>query len=334
MKSVRSTLFVLGAAANIELDNNTAMPVGSDLAIRIQDQLSSELNSGSQFSDGPVSNAIASSGGLTSAHMQALRRIEQGITYRESIDQFIHEWADQECLPEAGKMAIAYQILEAESRTGFRKALRDEQASTAAMRGIRESWLGQIFRFANPEARRRDVSECFRGISFVTFNYDRCLEAAIYLFLRYGQNLNEAQTQDAMENIPIIHAYGDLGPMKFYGGSGHDANPVTAGDISRAAGRIRTFTEECDSVHQRKLQSLVEEADCVVFLGFGFHKKNMDLIEPTGYWGKQIFGTVYGMREQEIARVQDYFLDHGAEYKLQQLSCSALLDKHRESIFE
>ncbi len=146
------TVFIIGAAANKELDANGSMPFGTELANRIQTQLTSELLTSSQFPDGVISGIFSRMGGLGADHVAAMTRIAQGITFADSIDEFLDEWSDQTLVMEVGKVAIAHQILEAEARTKFPQAIQNSVTATSAMTEIHNSWLGQILRYSNENA--------------------------------------------------------------------------------------------------------------------------------------------------------------------------------------
>lgn len=327
-----SIVFVLGAAANIELDRHGAMPIGSQLAERIQNQVSSEFRSGSQFPSGPISDTIASSGGLGSEHVAAMRRIEQGITHVDSIDRFIDEWADQPKLSEVGKLLIAHQILESEAKTDFASALSGGDGGTAAMREIRGSWLGQLFRYANAHVRRRDVADCLSGISFITFNYDRCLEAALYLFVR-SQGLNDGDASSLLSKLDIYHAYGSLGPLSEYG-SLSKRSEFHWYEILNSSQRIKTFHEEIESEHQLKIRDCINRSEKIVFLGFGYHSQNLELLGINPRKNLRIYGTSYGMRRAERDTTSSFFSEKTlSQVLLPDLQCSSLLDELREEIF-
>ncbi len=327
------TVFVLGAAANKDLDKNGAMPIGSELANRIQAQITHELQNRRISATGIIADTFASSGGFGDEHLKAMARIEQGITFRDSIDEFLDEWSNLPKLMEVGKVAIASQVLTAESKTRLAKALIEPRDATRAMMEVRESWLGQLLRYANPGVRRRDVEECLAEIGFITFNYDRCLEASLYLFCRSGQNLDENTTLQVLNQTPIYHAYGSLGGCL---GNAGPKIPLGANDhwyIFRASQGIRTFTEEVDSIHQMGMRKLIEGADAIVFLGFGFHRQNLDLLLPESMADKKIYATVYGMRQAQIKAAQAYFEWKGGHLNTYDVECGALIDDLRETLF-
>ncbi len=336
MSSVTRTVFILGAAANKEIDHTQNMPVGSELALRIQQSVSSELNSGTRWPSGPISDAISRQlGGLGDNHVQALRRIESGITFKDSIDEFLDEWREMPHLVECGKYLISHEILKAEANTFYPSLLRQEQGSSLAFRSIRDSWLGQIFRFANPSQRRRDVEGCLAGISFVTFNYDRLLEAAIYSFIRYGQNIDEENAVRILKSVPILHAYGSLGPLALPGSSGIEIGSNDPWAIIRGAQEIRTFTEEFVSEQRELINFELFHADRIVFLGFGFHRRNLDLILPASLAnGAHAIATGVGLRSGQTTEVLNRFAHLGKEIKIFPMPCSDLLDNQREVIFK
>jgi hypothetical protein len=329
------TVFVLGAAANKEIDHTKNMPVGSELALRIQQSLAGELNSGTGWPNGPISDAISRQlGGVTDQHILAMRRIERGITFKESIDEFIDEWQDVPRLVECGKLAICHEILKAEANTLYPGLLRDEHGSSIAFRSIRDSWLGQIFRFANPKARRRDVKQCLEGISFITFNYDRCLEAALYSFIRHGQNIDEAEAVELFQSVPVIHAYGSLGMISVPGVSGLEIGSTEPWSISRGASSIRTFTEEFKSENKEEMSFHLFHADRIVFLGFGFHQRNLDLILPKSLSSRShVLATGVGLRPEQRDEIQKRMFHLGKEIKIFPVQCSELVDAHRQTIF-
>lgn len=331
----RRTVFVLGAAANKEIDHTQNMPVGSELALRIQQSISSELNSGTRWPSGPVSDSISRQiGGLNEAHIQALRRIEQGVTFKESIDEFIDEWKDVPHLSHCGKLAICNEILSAEAKTLYPELLRQENGSHLSFRSVRESWLGQIFRFANPGKRRRDVEECLDGISFITFNYDRLLEAALYSFIRYGQNIDDANAVRILKSIPILHAYGSLGDLALPDNPGIELGSKELWCVERSAKGIRTFTEEIASEHRERMVFEISRSDRIVFLGFGFHRRNLDLIMPESISGnKHAIATGIGLRDGQLTEVKNRFARIGKEIKIFPMQCSELIDQQREVIF-
>ena len=331
----KKIVFVLGAAANFEIDPSKSMPIGSELATRIQIQIRTELQSQGKFPTGDISDALSRSpAGLSQDHVEAMRRIEQGITFKESIDEFIDEWSDFPLVQDVGKLAIAVEILKAEQGMHFSKSSENAIGISAALQSIRDSWLGTALRLINPQIRRRDVSSLLTGISFVTFNYDRCLEFALYHFLQNSQGLEQDQAFEAFRAIPIYHSYGSLGEFNPLGQSNVPFG-ASLSNANAAAKKIRTFTEEVSSEHAESIRRVVSDADILVFLGFGFHDRNIDLLfENLPNANTAIWGTVCGIRPPRIDAIRSRLSPSGRPFVLLGAwQCRELLWDHQDHIF-
>ncbi|WP_426533659.1 hypothetical protein [Bradyrhizobium sp. McL0615] len=55
----------------------------------------------------------------------------------------------------------------------------------------------------------------------------------------------------------------------------------------------------------QKMQATIQEAKCIVFLGFAYHKQNMALLEPgkRTRTTKQVNGTAFGMSDSDVGEV-------------------------------
>ena len=70
---------------------------------------------------------------------------------------------------------------------------------------------------------------------------------------------------------------------------------------------IKTYTEQIEEqdVLQR-MQATICDAECIVFLGFAYHKQNMALLRPVdAYKVKQVYGTAFGMSDSDVSEVDD-----------------------------
>lgn len=329
------TAFVLGAAANFGLDNTGQFPIGSQLAVRIQIQIAAELSEQTMFPQGHIGGALSClSGGLTNRHVEAMDRIENSIVFKNSIDDLVNEWSEWIELSEVAKICIATEILKSESTTQICASLQSIVRPSSALRQLRESWIGRLLMYANPNSRRRDVQDCLSGLNFVTFNYDRCLEASILMFLRYGQNVPLAECRAIMETIQVHHAYGSLGILPELGGNSRFGGFENR-EINWAATGIKTYNEELDSGHTEKIRGLVQDCENVVFLGFGFHEQNLKLLfgEEPDLGGRRFFGTCINMDESELARVRYFWQVGNGTIDLINSDCHSLVDALRTKIF-
>jgi hypothetical protein len=113
------------------------------------------------------------------------------------------------------------------------------------------------------------------------FNYDRCLELVLRnaVMSYYGVDGSVA-AGIVKESVEIIHPYGSLGPLPILARDGSTPFGAADVDLVKVASGIQTFTEAVDSSVVSQAKSAVENADVLVFLGFGFLPQNVDLIAP------------------------------------------------------
>jgi hypothetical protein len=147
-------------------------------------------------------------------------------------------------------------------------------------------------------------------VSFVTFNYDRSLEARLFTKIQYSFGLDYETALKAFTNIPIVHMYGALGGFPI---EGHE--PVNA--WIQAARCLRTiFDAQHDAAVVRQAKELLGEARHICCLGFGFHKENVDLIDLAGI-ASRFRGTIassrFGITDQEWNRVMRPFAKVGVQ---------------------
>ena len=74
----------------------------------------------------------------------------------------------------------------------------------------------------------------------------------------------------------------------------------------RVAKQIKTFDErvhEADEIKQ--IRSIVQQAEIIVFLGFAFHRQNLELIAPgEPCKAKKIYATAFGISKSDCAVIQ------------------------------
>jgi len=283
------TVFVLGAGAS--KDFGAAMPIGAELAAAIDAMLISEFADGSMSSAGLVKDALRRSGGLTGEHRQAALQIGSSLHTKPSIDELIDEWSDFPQFATVAKLAIAACLLRAEGQSGLMHKLEDKVAWATAFRPMRDSWASWLYQnVGGPSIQRRFAYRAFNHVAFVTFNYDRCLEQFLLANFMHACNLPLNDAAHALAQIEIHHAYGHLGRLAV---DGHpqavDFGTLEPFSVHRAASQIKTFTEEVETGAAERIWSTVQNADRLIFLGFGFHSRNLDLLFGTGRKCPELF---------------------------------------------
>ena len=132
-------------------------------------------------------------------------------------------------------------------------------------------------------------SDIFNNVSFICFNYDRCIE---HFFCNavgaYTNHESDTVAQVVNAGLNIVHPYGKIGRLPWQTGEGN-AQAVSFGDADydpRAlvqVGRgLKTFTEQVEDHDETMLsaKAMIQGAQSIVFLGFSFLEQNMAYISP------------------------------------------------------
>jgi hypothetical protein len=272
-----SIVFVIGAGAS--KDFGGSMPIGRELAEKIRSSLHNDFNEGK---GGPIFEALRNSpSGLTGEMHVAAQRICEQVFAQPSIDDLLNEWPDIPAMAPVGKVAIGSEILRAEHDSHLRNAAEGNRAASAVvMNDLSSSWLGRLARMLRPGVDRRDVAKVFGDVGFVVFNYDRCVEQFLFCAIRQMGALSDENAAIVLRTIPIIHPHGDLGPLHLP--PFDDAQlrfGQDSGDLLKIADRIKTYSEEQQDAKSRAtIVDMMRNARKIIFLGFGYHEKNMDVL--------------------------------------------------------
>jgi len=268
---------------------------------------------------------------------QATQLIAKGIRLHPSPDDFLYAFGENGSVIVAGKAAIAAAILKQERRGWLAKLLDHEPDQTDKLLVEHANcWPLQLIRLLSPGLRRSDAASLFLEISFVNFNYDRCLEHLLYHALQRSHGLSTTDAAVIVSNINIVHPYGSVAPLPWqtstgsvpYGGSHADRLE----ELSRS---IHTLTEAHHTEEERdQIGRTMTASQRVVFLGFGFHRQNMSLIKAdpaqTQGWRAKTFATAMGASNSE----RDVFSNRISEALDLGVRSPALIDRDCEGFFK
>src|SRR5207249_1489202 len=129
--------------------------------------------------------------------------------------------------------------------------------------------------------RTSDVHRIFGNVSFICFNYDRCIEHYFFYALQNYYGIKAEEAQQIMRSVPIVHPYGRVGPLPWEpsGGVSFGAK-LTAPGLLEVTQQIRTFTEEArDENLGLEIQRLIDQAEVIVFLGCAYHSLNLQILK-------------------------------------------------------
>jgi hypothetical protein len=345
---LRKTLFVLGAGSSTEFGlpdgQKLAKQIVSDLNIHFK-ELSPRVSSGSQ----EIANAIRlHAPSEVNQHRGAAVRISAGLPFANSIDTFMESHKHDPHIQVCGKLAIVKTILDAEHDSQLYLDPRRNRQEKFSFPKLKENWISKLMRSLSEGISQQDSAKMFENISFINFNYDRCIEHFFFHALQARFILTDEAATETMKALTIVHPYGTIGNLPWQNGQDtveygqHEPSPDLLLTLSK---RIRTFTEgSANKDLSNTIVKLISEAEIVVFLGFAFHKQNMQLLTPDSDLDPKLpssraLGTAKGVSESDRdvikssveAMLQPVF--HWSGVDLKDSTCSELLDAYKRTLF-
>jgi len=309
----RDTVFVVGAGASCEL----GLPTGDDLRAHIASAIRTNNGRSMVFEDETVQAAMmriaTARGGMNWSDPiarlgAAADRLRSALPYAQSIDNCLDAHRADEDAVIVGKIGIARAILKAEGDSSLATFLGPTHASIVSSekrKQFEKSWYLPIFRLFNSRLPLDRVEEIFQNVSFVVFNYDRCLEHFLMHALMTYYGVNEVVAMRALAGIEIVHAYGKVGSLPWQ----HEDHPADFGEFQseyllEIAQSIKTFTESATSGTIQQARNLIAGATTLVFMGFGFLPQNLQLLEVPNSNVARVFMTTKGISDSDVPIVE------------------------------
>jgi hypothetical protein len=295
---MRRLVFVVGAGASAEFN----LPVGKELKHRIASLATFGFDDfgGLKSGDGRLFHGLQAVGRSAGVENIAsdLESISYGVTLAESIDNYLHAHSENPGRVALGKALILQSLLEAERDS---KLFFDPKNyfSRFSFTELSDTWLSVLFQILSRAGSIKEFRERLSQITFVSFNYDRVIERFFFLASQVYFDLDASSAGElCRHSLRVIHPYDSLGQLaeaNQRSGYGDKANPESLLEKSK---RIRTFTEAADGAVKDEIADALHECDSLFFLGFGFHRINLDLLDP----GRQsrfryLIGTTRGVSD-------------------------------------
>lgn len=203
---------------------------------------------------------------------------------KQSVDAFL------ERRPEfltVGKLAIAQALVPYEDPNELVKRGRQP-----------DSWYQLLFN--SLDSRFDEFPQNKLGV--LTYNYDRSLEEFLFTSLKHAHNRSDAETEAALEQIPIVHLHGQLGIHPHYALGDQIARPYynDVDQFATAVGGIKIVHEvEPTDPEFTRARKMLSEAKRVCFLGFGYDPINIRRLQLENT-GCSFYGTTFGMGTGQI----------------------------------
>jgi hypothetical protein len=199
---------------------------------------------------------------------------------------------------EYGKDAMALKILECEKDGAFASSVKNE-----------DHWCQYLW--TTMETRRGLLSA--NKLSTVTFNYDRSFERFLVYRLMNLYKLSEKDAVAESSQIEVVHVHGSVGDREFVDVP-YNLLQIRQDDVRMARERIKVVSDgnaANPTAEYRRARELIDRAEAVGFLGFGFHKNNVERLALPGLAMRQPerrwFATHKGLHPMEFQRLTSKF---------------------------
>jgi hypothetical protein len=303
------TVIVVGAGASVEV----GLPVGADLLKQIVKltHITFDFNQ-QQAGDHMILEALRilmNEGREVQKlheHLAAGWQLSKSAIQAISIDNVIDALEDPK-VELVGKTGIVRAILMAESNSRmFRHS--ENHPNTINLSNFDETWYSSLTKLLTENVRKSEIDKLFSNVEIINFNYDRCLEHYLPFSLADYYGLNVEDIQQVMKSLVVHRPYGMAGKLPWQ----HIAGPVvrfgqnSAQLLSEASQQIRTFTERIEENEELKaMKATIANADRIVFLGFAFHRQNVELLAQKVQKHTEIVATSLGISQSDKSVIHD-----------------------------
>jgi hypothetical protein len=337
-------VLILGAGAS----NEVGLPLGKELAAKISKLVDFRFEHGVRMVSGDAdlySIIKQKFGSNVNEYRRAGAFIASGIQLADSIDDFLSLHQSDKKITIVGKLGIAKAILAAERKSGLCPR-GDSGEETVDFKSLNDTWFVKLLKILSRDVRRENVEAFFTNVSFVNFNYDRCLEFFFWRSLQQLYGVNEHKAAEIVSHMKVFRPYGSVGALKMTsGGSGIKFAEENSNCLAASSG-IRTYSEKIDENDDLELmRAEIGKAKLIVFLGIHFHEQNIKLITPKKATAENIFGTARNFSDEDRSVVEGQlgiflarkyrdgnFVNGDAPIRLQNLTCSQLFDRYSKTL--
>jgi hypothetical protein len=330
-----NTVLIVGAGASAEV----GLPIGTGLVDYIAGLVSIERNelTGALPQHKPFVRALMNHAGPEKLpqYLRAAGQMIKGMRSAQSIDRYIDRETHDDFIRILGKAAIIEAIAFKERKS----KLYGDKGLASGRSEIEDTWYWHFVTMLLEGSPPRD--ELFDNIAVVSFNYDRTIEHYLTCELMRAYSIERTEAASLVKRLTIWHPYGTIAPLETqeHNGVAYGDNESVSGRPFDLAPRIQTFTEEHkDNAMLDAIRARIRAAEIVVFLGFGYYKQNLQLIEPDGPTKvRWILGTGFGLSDNDRYVVEQERLgpwDKGDPPRIEvtRMKCAELLNHYRMAL--
>jgi hypothetical protein len=308
----KSLVLVVGAGASKEVN----LPVGAELKKQIAKVLNIQYEHFHKTSGDDIINdsfMILSTNRDIQPYLDAACRVRDAMPQAISIDNFIDSHQLDEKISICGKLAIARCILTAESKS-LLKIDRSNIYNKPDFSALEPTWFNAFFQLLTERCQQADLPERLSKVAIISFNYDRCIEHYLFWSFQNYYGMTAKEASEVLTHLEIHHPYGMVGKLPWQQGA-HEQfefgdTPIPKKLLS-LAGELRTFTEGIDPTKSdiSAIQAALSTAQRIAFLGFAFHRQNIELLLlGQNMGGKErncrVYATAYGISSPDIRLIK------------------------------
>ncbi len=155
-----------------------------------------------------------------------------------SIDNFIDTHKDDKNIELSGKLAIVRAILDAEQNSLMYVA----PSNPFKFSDLDKTWYSSFMKLLTENCPKEELSKRFQSISFIVFNYDRCIEHFLYSSLQNYYDITPEEAATFISSLEIHHPYGTVGNLPWQAGQSVPFGETpSAQKLLELAGEIKTW---------------------------------------------------------------------------------------------
>lgn len=342
----RKTVIVVGAGASSEV----GLPTGAELKADVANKLSFEFELDQWRQSRMIKgdpyianflNALRANSVVKSDPFKAAKKLSVILPQGLSIDTVLDNHSDDETMTVCGKCGIFSSIIQSERKSSLFHST-DTTASSFDFKRSEDSWFHFFFMLLTEGAHQTRVKDIFKNLTFIIFNYDRCIEYYLCEALLNYYRLDSIEVTNIVKELKIFHPYGTIGKLNWRD-SGTELD-VSFGsenyNLLTADKTIKTFSERVDGNSGLVgIQKEIQEAETLIFLGFAFHEQNMQLLSTVASTVRNIYGTALNVSNSDTTVIKETIkntlnpIDSSVKINLgQSWKCSDIFKEFRLSL--
>jgi hypothetical protein len=302
------TVFVLGAGASAEV----GLPVGAKLLtqicnlIDIRYEIMNRMVKGDHLISKALRFELDKEEGVNeyNEHLRAAWQVIKSADQAISIDNIVDGLEDNR-VDLVAKLGIVRAIHLAEESSQYFKHLK-QQPFGLDLTKFNGTWYSHLTKLLQENRRKSDLDSVFGNLSFISFNYDRCIEKYLPFSVASYYGVEQTALMEPFSNVPIHRPYGIAGKIsRDHAGEAIGFGGGDAKYLVDAAKMIRTFSEGVENPDSlTDMRRDLSEADRIVFLGSAFHRQNLELLRTSVRTDAQVLATASGISDQDLDVVE------------------------------